>query len=54
MSDEEYMDGGGFTERRVDENGDEWLDMYTYNAEAGEVDYTGTIPAHWLTTPDEY
>lgn len=48
------MSKEGWTERRIDENGNEWLDLLMYNEEAGEVELVDSIPEHWVTSPDEY
>ena len=48
------MSKEGWMERRIDEDGNEWLDMFTYNEEVGEVELVDSIPAHWMTHPDEY
>ena len=42
----------GYTKSYIAEDGTPMVDMYVWNAEAGEEDYVGSIPAHWGPTEE--
>jgi hypothetical protein len=44
----------GYVEFYIAEDGTKMAAMYTYNYEAGEADYVGSIPAHWGPTPEDW
>lgn len=44
----------GYNERYIAEDGTPMVRMYVWCAEAGEMDYIGSMPEHWGPDPEEY